>query len=214
MNEIIPAVIPQDLDIVREKFSKVLGLVKKVQLDIVDGEYAPVKTWPFINRKKEEELPYIGDFIIEMDMLVLHPLRLVVDLLKLGTESFVVYLDSADNINECIKTIRGAGAEIGLGIKPSIETAQLDSFLQKIDFVQFQGNDKVGYNGIELDEIVLDKIKNFHKKNPDIPAQIDIGVNPKTVPELKKVGVSRFISGSFVFNSNDTKEALKKLQNI
>ncbi|KKQ77517.1 MAG: hypothetical protein A3A96_02520 [Candidatus Zambryskibacteria bacterium RIFCSPLOWO2_01_FULL_39_39] len=223
MIEIIPAIIPPSLNIVREKFSKVLGLVKKVQMDIVDGEYAPVKTWPFVDKNSddlmkmargEEKFPYIDDFILEIDMLIFHPIEYINDFISLGAKSFVIHIDSTDHIEECLDTIKNLGCAVGLGIKPSVDVDLLQPFLLKADFVQFMGNDKVGHNGIELDNSVINKIKYFHKKHPSTAIQIDIGVNEETIPKLKEAGVSRFISGSYIFNAPNIKEALTKLQNF
>jgi len=223
MTEIIPSIIPQNLNIVREKLNKVLGLVKKIQIDIVDGEYAPVKTWPFIDKNSEdlmrmargeEKFPYIDDFILEIDMLVLHPIEYLSDLISLGAKSFVIHIDSTDHIRECLDTIKNSGCEVGLGIKPSVDVDLLQPFLPQADFVEFMGNDKVGHNGMELDNSVINKIKYFHEKHSSVTIQIDIGVNEETIPKLKDAGVSRFISSSFIFNAPDIKEAVTKLQSF
>jgi pentose-5-phosphate-3-epimerase len=223
MNEIIPALIPQNLNIVREQFGKVLGLAKKVQIDLVDGEYAPVKTWPFNKDQAEEMLhfvreedrfPYVNDFVLEFDLLLLHPIEYLSDLISLGAKSFVVHIDSTDHLKECIETIHNTSNQIGLGIKPSLDSALLEPFLTQIDFVQFMGNDRVGYNGVTLDEKVLEKIKSFHQQHPSIPIQVDIGVNSETIPKLKTVGVSRFISNSSIFNTPDPRATLQKLQSL
>jgi len=164
MNEIIPSIIPQNLNIVRERLGKLIGLVKKVQLDIVDGNYAPPKTWPFNGNqfeemmkiaKEEEKFPYINDFVLEIDMLVLHPIEYISDFISLGAKSFVIHIDSTDHIEECIGTLKSAGCEVGLGIKPSGDVSILESFLPELDFVQFMGNDRVGYSGVDLDESVI-----------------------------------------------------------
>lgn len=223
MIEIIPAIIPKNLAIIREQFHKILGLVKKVQLDIVDGQYAPVKTWPFIDKysddlmnlaRGEDKFPYIDDFILEVDMMVLHPIEYINDFISLGAKSFVIHVDSTDHIKECLDTIKNLECEVGLGIKPSVDVDLLQPFLPKVDFVQFMGNDKIGHNGIELDKSVVNKIKYFHEKHPSTIIQVDIGVNEETIPKLKEVGVSRFISSSSIFNAPDAREAIKKLQNF
>lgn len=223
MTEIIPSTIPQNLNIIRERFEKILGLAKKVQIDVIDGNYAPTKTWPFNEdqfeemRKivgGEEKFPYINDFILEIDMLTLHPIEYLSDFISLGAKSFVIHIDSTDHMEECLKTIKDAGCQIGLGIKPSGDISLLESFLPEADFVQFMGNDRVGYNGVDLDKNILDKIKKFHERHPSVPIQIDIGVNEETISKLKGVGVSSFISTSAIFNSPDPKEALSKLQNL
>ena len=144
MIEIIPSIIPQDLNIVREKLDKLLGLVKKVQIDIVDGLYAPVKTWPFVQKNSEdlmkfargeEKFPHIDDFILEIDMMVLHPIEYLDDFISLGAKSFIIHIDSTDHIKECLETIKNLGCKAGLGIKPSVDVDLLQPFLPQMDFV-------------------------------------------------------------------------------
>ncbi|MFH0804071.1 MAG: hypothetical protein V1896_00520 [Candidatus Zambryskibacteria bacterium] len=223
MIEIIPAVIPRDLNMIREKLSKVLGLVKKVQIDIVDGGYAPVKTWPFIDKNSddllrlsrgEEKFPYIDDFILEIDMMVFHPIEYLSDFLSLGAKSFVIHVDSTDHIRECLETIKNLECEAGLGIKPSVDVDLLEPFLPQVNFIQFMGNNVVGHSGAEFDNSVINKIKYFHDRHPSTEIQIDIGVSEETIPELKRVGVTRFVSTSSIFNAPSAKEAITKLQNL
>lgn len=223
MTEVIPAIIPQDLNIVREKLHKLLGLVKKVQLDVVDGGYAPVKTWPFVEKNSDElfklargddKFPFIDDFLIEIDMLLFHPIEYLNDFISLGAKSFIVHVDSTDHVRQCIETVKGSGCRAGLGVKPSVDVDFLEPFLPQADFVQFMGNDIVGHNGIDLDQSVINKIKYFHEKHSSTPIQIDIGVNEETIPKLKEVGVTSFVSGSYIFNAPDIKEAITKLQSL
>lgn len=223
MNEIIPAIISPDLNFTRDQLKKVLGLVKKVQIDILDGKYSPVQTWPFLEKdsddlvnitRGEKVFPYINDFVVEIDMMILHPVEYLMDFITLGAKSFVVHIDSTDHIRECLETIKNSNCEVGLGIKPAIDVDMLEPFLPIIDFVQFMGNDLIGHNGVELDESVVRKIKYFHQNHPSVEIQIDIGVNEETIPKLREAGVKRFVSGSSIFNSQNIKEVIKKLQSL
>jgi ribulose-phosphate 3-epimerase len=223
MIEIVPAIIPPDLKFIQEKFGRVLGAVKKVQIDIIDGQYAPVKTWPFIDKNSdelmklargEENFPFVADFILEIDMMVLHPIEYLGDFISLGAKSFVIHIDSTDHIKECIDTVKNSNGSVGLGIKPSVDVDLLQPFILEVDFVQFMGNDLIGHSGIDFNESVLHKIKYFHEKHSSVPIQIDIGANEKTIPLLKEVGVSTFVSGSAIFNSADPKREIEKLQNL
>lgn len=222
MVEIIPAVIPQNLNIVMERFEKVRGLARRVQMDVVDGHYAPPTTWPFNKGQMdellkmvrgEERFPLINEFEFQVDMLVLHPAEYIPDFLSIGFKSFVIHIDSTDHMQVCVETIKNAGCEVGLGIKPSGDMQTLLQFLPQVDFVQFMGNDKVGYNQVELDEKVLPKIATFHKMHPSVPIQIDIGVNFDTASKLIAAGCTRLISGSAIFNSPNIAEAIERLKN-
>lgn len=220
MIEIIPAIIPPNLNIVKERLSSVLGAVKKVQIDIVDGQYGNSITWPFNGNqfeemikivREEEKFPYIDDFVVEVDLMVLHPIEYISDFLSLGAKSFVIHIDSTDHIKECINSIKIAGHRVGIGIKPQIDTSLIYPHILEIDFVQFMGNDRIGYNGVSLDQKVIKKIKDFHLQHSSIPIQIDIGVDKNTIIPLMEAGATSFVSGSEVFNSGNPKEAIKNL---
>ncbi len=223
MTEVIPAILPDNLLSIQSHFEKVIGLVKKVQIDIVDGEYAPSKTWPFIDMKnydllrmvrEEELLPFYENFTIEIDMLVLHPIEYLSDLLSIGVKSFVLHIDSTDHIKECVKTIKDAGCSVGLGIKPSLDIALLEPFISSIDFIQCMGNDKVGFSHVELDEKVLYKITHLKKTYPKLPIQVDIGVNLNTAIELVSAGANGLVSNSTIFNAPNIKEAIMNLKRV
>ncbi len=222
MTEIIPAVIPPNLNLLRETFSRVLGFAKKVQMDVVDGHYAPVTTWPFgphqmdellLMVRGEERFPFINDLDFEIDMLVLHPVEYLTDFISIGAKGIVIHMDSTDHVKICLETIKNAGCEAGLGIKPSGRMEDLLSFLPLVDFVQFMGSDKVGFNGVDLDEKVLPIITEFHRSHRSVPIQVDIGVNFETAPKLIEAGVSRLVSGSAIFNGEDVKQNMARLAN-
>lgn len=223
MNDIIPAIIPTNLGILREQFGKVLHLVKKVQVDILDGRYTPTKSWPFRESqfdeflemtREEGKFPYIDQFEVQIDMLLLHPIEYLGDFISIGAKSFIFHIDSTDHLKECIETAKSASCKVGLGVKPSGNIQIVEDFLFKVDFVQFMGNDKVGYNGVSLDPEVLKKIADFHARHPSIPLQIDIGVSEESIPKLRIAGISSFVSSSSIFNSGDPRAALKKLREI
>lgn len=47
--EIIPAIIAKSFDELQEKIKRVEPYVKSVQIDVMDGIFAPNKTWPHNN---------------------------------------------------------------------------------------------------------------------------------------------------------------------
>lgn len=216
--QIIPAVIPDTLDTIREKFALVRGVTEKVQVDFVDGKYAPVTSWPF-NTEGDftlEKFPFIDELKIEADIFVQEPREFLLKLIRVGFKDFVIHLDSVDSVqkfSECLELAKSALGEVGIGIKPSGDLEKLEFFLNKCNFVQFMGNDNVGHHNVELDETVLDKIKNFHAAHPEKPIQIDIGVTFDTARKIKEAGVTRLVSGSDVFESEfPVSQAIEKLQ--
>ena len=215
MIEVIPAIIPKSQEEIENKLGLVKNFVEKVQIDFVDGKYAPVKTWPF-NLEKESgtklEISSKDEILLEGDLMIKHPEDFLDDFLEIGIKSFVIHIGSTKYLDKCIFHIKEKGLKVGLAIRPSEDSKTLEEYLDKIDFVQFMGNDTVGYNGVELDRKVLQKISHFHSAHPFVPIQIDIGVNLKTASELIKAGVTGLVSGSAVFSDSKVRDNIEKLK--
>jgi ribulose-phosphate 3-epimerase len=53
---------------------------------------------------------------------------------------------------------------------------------------------------------VLNKIRNFEKRYPNITTQIDGGVNETTLPRVLETGVDNIVVGSAIFSSEDPRK--------
>jgi pentose-5-phosphate-3-epimerase len=56
MHEIIPAILPRDLDDLVGHLEEVRGVARLVQIDVVDGRFAPTRTWPYEDRASFEDI--------------------------------------------------------------------------------------------------------------------------------------------------------------
>ena len=45
--EVIPAIVPKNLEDLKEHLMRLRGIVRMVQLDVCDGIFVPSKTWPY-----------------------------------------------------------------------------------------------------------------------------------------------------------------------
>ena len=82
MTEIIPAILAQDFEQLRQGVSKFLHIVPLVQIDICDGVFVPSTSWPYTEIQtggsrnldlilnEEEGLPYWDSMAFELDLMV------------------------------------------------------------------------------------------------------------------------------------------------
>src|SRR3989338_5480912 len=77
--EIIPAIMPDSWHDLNQKMEMVLGGVKTVQLDLMDGKFVPGITWPFNGMHTESwkelmaeniGMPFWEDIDIEYDLMI------------------------------------------------------------------------------------------------------------------------------------------------
>jgi ribulose-phosphate 3-epimerase len=239
MVEVIPAILPKDLDDLRDKMAQVSGQAPLVQIDVCDGKFVPSKSWPYVKggmdefariTAEDEGFPFWDSLDFEIDLMVKNPEEIAHQWVMAGAKRLVLHVESAPNILDIIEKLRGEygaakeetfGLEIGvaLDIRTSNDAAYeiLDMIDEEgdsiIDFVQFMGIDNVGFQGQEFNDQVLEKISDLRNAYPNIPISVDGGVSYDNAADLISAGTTRLISGSVVFESGDIAKAIDDLAN-
>lgn len=221
MIEVVPAILPASFEELSAKVALVRGLVRRVQLDVADGSYAPSKTWPYAEAghfesllEESEGLPFWDEIDYEVDLLIKEPEKEIDKWIQAGVAAAVVHIESTENVQDIIKKLHEVNAEVGLGIKPSTPNEELFKHIADADFVQCMGNDNIGYHGVELDPSVYDKIRDIRARYPEMPIAVDIGVNEETAPLLVDAGATKLVSGSAIFGSDTIRETIKTLSSL
>ncbi|MFA6585587.1 MAG: hypothetical protein WCS86_00270 [Candidatus Paceibacterota bacterium] len=239
MIEIIPVILPKNYEDLKNKIALVRGIVPIVQVDICDGIFVSSVTWPFLSAggkfnaekadldehfnkilNEEEGMPFWEDIDFELDLLVKDAVENFDIYTKLGPKRIIFHIEAVGDLEDFRYFLEGIdmytrdSIEIGIAINPSTPIEQAFSLISCVDFVQFMGNDKIGYQGVTLDEKIYKKIKDFREKYFDIPIAVDIGVNKKTAPLLIKAGVTKLIMGSAIFNTDDVVGTIEEFKNL
>jgi ribulose-phosphate 3-epimerase len=217
MPEVLPAIIPNSFSDLKEKLEKVQGYVSNVQIDIMDGHFAPSISWPFsvdesgnapelsVNLSQEFRLGF------ELDMMVYEPKKYLDIWSNFGVSAFIIHAESAENINDLIDNIKGRERNVALAFNPSTGVKAVEQYIERVDFIQCMGNDRIGYHGVELDERVVNIVKDLRNAYKRLIISVDIGVNFETAPLLVEAGANKLISGSIIYNSSNIGEAIRRL---
>jgi ribulose-phosphate 3-epimerase len=224
--KIIPAILPKDFKDLEDHVTRVKSLVPLVQIDICDGQFTPHASWPYKKHdsnfdaitKEDRGLPFWEEVEYEFDLMVNQPEDVVEQYIAAGSTRIVLHIESKGNITEAIKKLEGK-VEIGVALNIGTSLDALEPYSDKlqegkVQCIQLMGIDNVGFQGQIFDEKVIAKIKEVKKKYPNLPIQIDGGVNLDTAPLLKAAGVDRLIIGSALFESENVVEAIEEFRNI
>ncbi len=240
MTEIIPAILPKNYEDLKNKIAMVKGLVPLVQVDICDGVFVPSLTWPFSAKatagaaggeyyldshfrsilNESEGMPFWEDMNFELDLMVHDAIQNFDIDTKLGPSRILFHLEAVGSLEEFKEFMEGIdpyirdSMEFGVAFNPSTSLEKIDSIINVIDCVQFMGNDKIGYQGVQLDEKVYENIKTLRNKYIDLPICVDIGVNTDTAPRLVEAGATRLAAGSAIFNADDIIGAIERFKNL
>lgn len=181
---------------------------------------------------QEQGIPHWQDINFEIDLMVSDQIGAARDWISAGVSRVICHANALfdekfsgfskeEAVSEFFKLKKEFGVELYLALMPDSDLSVLDKFIgdgtnseNKIDGVQFMGINKIGYQGQQFEEKVLEKISILRKSNPDLPISVDGGVNFETAEMLIMAGVSKLSSGSLIFESSDPKETIESLENL
>ncbi len=224
MVEIIPAILPKNLSEIGEKLGQLSGLALSIQIDFVDGVYAPNTTWPYtdegvIKIPSEFTFPHWDEFNFEADLMISDPLRDLDQIIHMGFSRIVVHpTDDIDSVVTLISRAKDAALEVGLAIHIDTPVSYIEQVYEKtrssdspIDYFQCMGIAHVGFQGQTFDEDVLNQIAYLKQAYPGVLIAVDGAVNRESAPKLISAGVSRLIVGSALFTGDSIEENMQML---
>lgn len=236
--EIIPALMPKTFDELVEQFSRLRGYARMVQLDVMDNMFVPNMSWPYLPHHRfdphfdailaeSEDMPFWEDIEFEADLMVSTPEYVWKNWLHAGAKRLIIHLESlesvtghsTDKLAKLVHTIQANNpspasflhVDIGIAINTTTPNERLHALLEKsdIDFVQFMGISRIGFQGESFDHRVLAKIRDLRAKFPHVTISVDGGVNLKTAPELIAAGANRLVVGSAIMGRTDIEAAFE-----
>lgn len=223
MVEIIPAILERDWQEIENKINLVKDFSPWVQIDITDGIFTPDTTWnnPSDLKSHLEASPPSERVMVEVDLMVKDPELVMRDWAHSGVKRLILHIEATGDVKKALEIAKETGVEVGLALNIDTPNEILDEFMADIDFVQFMGIAKIGFQGQPFDEKVLHKIEDLRNRYPNAIISVDGGVNKSTVALLAKAGANRLVAGSAVYATQggaetgwrELKEELKEIIN-
>lgn len=223
--EIIPAVLPETFEDLEGTLSRLSGVAPLVQIDVVDGIFAPNRSWPYSNMPSfepiaagEKGLPLWEEFEFEVDIMAARVEKSVTHWLSAGASRIIIHVESQDTTQAVVALQGERGGALGLqvGLALSIETplSALEAYAGMFDYVQLMGIARIGFQGETLDERVYERIASLRALHPDGTIQIDGGVKLENAPRLKDVGANRLVAGSAILGASNPRVAYRALTSL
>ncbi len=231
MSLIVPAVLPSSREDLDEKLALFTSFpdVSRVQIDVVDGKYAVPASWPYTAPadlrgmvERGEMLPHLDRLAYEVDLMCLDAEQTIEDWLAIGATRLTFHAESIIDVPRFLvfaKGRYGTGVRFvsdlvsfGVAINVASDLALLEPCLGDIEYVQFMGIAHIGRQGQPFDRRVLEKVRVFHKRHPEIPIQVDGGVSLEHARELLALGASSLVVGSGILNAREPRAALAEYE--
>jgi ribulose-phosphate 3-epimerase len=207
---VVPAIIPDSAQAVRT-FGAVLSFSWELHLDVVDGTFGPLSSWPYRPAGDPAEVSVATDcFTLEVDLMVNEPLAAANSWVAAGADMIVFHVETTP-LSALINFCESCTVSVGVSALNDTPDATLWPYLAHADYVQVMGIAQIGSQGQPFDPRSLERIAAIKRDFPRLMISVDGSVNRETIPRLRDAGVNRLIVGSAIVQAADPKLAYLEL---
>jgi len=207
MVEVIPTILTSDPREAEEKIARLDGLVKKVQIDVIDGVFAQNKT---IEPSAVEGIE--TSLGLDFHLMTKEPALWVERAVRAGADRIIGQIEMMADQVTFLGKVQEKGISVGLAIDLPTPVSSLDAtILNNLDVVLVMSV-KAGFGGQDFNEAALAKIKELdglrQKDITPFKICVDGGVTPELMEKLAKAGADEVAVGRLF--AGEPEENLKK----
>jgi len=170
-----------------------------IHVDVMDGHFVPNLTMgPFIVRhcRRGTDLP------LDVHLMVEKPEGLLEDFAEAGASRLTVHVETCPHLHRTLEDIRTLGCEAGVTLNPGTPATSIFQVLPYVDLVLVMSVDP-GFSGGNYIPEMVGKVAEIRKELDRIGSsawlEVDGGISPETLPEMKTAGATAFVSATSIF---------------
>lgn len=209
--KIIPGPLSNSEEELLKFISLAEGVVKRIQIDVVDGVFAQNKTIdPSFLKDIKSDLEF--DFHLMVDA----PINWIEKCREGGNNRIIGQIEMMQDQNQFVEKVLEKGFKAGLAVDLATPVEKLDqSLFGRLDVVLLMSVE-AGFGGQEFNLTVWDKVEIIEKirreSHFNFKICLDGGVTAELIQDMVKAGVDEAVIGKRLFEG-DLKMNIKKLLN-
>ena len=180
---ICPTVMPSgdDPHIFRAMMERVGSLASRLQIDLMDGDFAPHRNMA------PEKLWWPEGVGADLHVMYRQPGVILSSLIALRPHLILFHAESDGDVLECMGVVKANGIQAGVVLLSETSVSAASQLIERADHVLIFGG-QLGEPG-QADLVQLDKVAAIRQINPHVEIGWDGGANAETIPSIAAAGV-------------------------
>ena len=179
------------------------GNADRVMLDLMDGRFVANTSLDF-----DFQLP--SSFEYEAHLMVENPSEYMETLVDRVAWA-VLHIETLKNPEAEIRHFKENGFKVSLAANPGTPLEEILPHLELLDGILVLTVNP-GQHGAEFKPETLEKIRRLRGLGVGLPIEVDGGVNPDTILEIKNAGADFFACGSYLMKWDDVAKGIQALR--
>ncbi|HEX6462311.1 MAG TPA: hypothetical protein VFZ58_03485 [Candidatus Saccharimonadales bacterium] len=204
MSIICPSLLAGDPHEYREQVERIAPFAKRVQVDLMDGVFAPTRSITPIQAWWPEGA--LGDIHLMFE----DPVSQIETLVSLKPNLIIIHAEAAGDLLGMVEHLQKLGLKTGVALLKETTPQDAHALIRLVDHVLLFSGD-LGRFGGKADLGVLEKIPEIKAMNPTVEIGWDGGANQGNVEQIAAAGVDVINVGGAIHNAHDSASAYAKL---
>ena len=183
-------------------------------IDVMDGKFVKNNNLELM-KDYATTISHISNIPLDVHLMVENVEEIMDEYMDLLPERITFHIEAisdSERIFNIIDELKSNGIKIGIAIKPNTKIEEIKPYLNYIHQVLVMTVEP-GKGGQKLIPETLEKIKELRSfvddNGIDIDIEADGGINKETAEEVRNAGTDVLVSGAFIINSENQREAVE-----
>jgi ribulose-phosphate 3-epimerase len=210
--EVEPSLYAADFSRLGEQIETLMRAGARVfQFDVGDGHFIePITIGPIVLESISPLVHRLGG-VFDCHLMVAEPTKHFRAIAEAGGDSVTFHYEAVDDIPGAIRQARELELEVGLAFNPETSPADAAAAADGVDLVLCMSIHP-GYSGQPFMPEAIDRVRELRRLLPDgMHIEVDGGVGPDNVRELRDAGADLLVAGSSIFGHEDIGRAYRRL---
>jgi len=180
-----------------------------LHVDIMDGHFVPNIT---IGPSVVKDIRKVTKLPLDVHLMIEEPQKFIDRFVDAGSNMLTLHIETVSNrkLVRIKERLKAKGVKLGITLNPSTSFSKIRPALGIVDFILVMSVNP-GFGGQNFIPGVLPKIKKLRSQfKGDIA--VDGGINDRTARLVVQAGANILAAGSYIFKSNDYKQAIRSLR--
>jgi ribulose-phosphate 3-epimerase len=210
--EVEPSLYAADFSRLGEQIETLMRAGARVfQFDVGDGHFIqPITIGPIVLQSISPLVHRLGG-VFDCHLMVDQPAKHFRAIAEAGGDSVTFHFEAVDDIPGTIRQARELELQVGLAFNPETSPADAAAAADGVDLVLCMSIHP-GYSGQPFMPESIDRVRELRRLLPDgTHIEVDGGVGPNNVRELRDAGADLLVAGSSIFGHEDVARAYRRL---
>ncbi len=201
---VAPSILASDCARLGEQVEAVMDAgARVIHVDVMDGHFVPPISIGALIVDALRDLVHERGGALDVHLMVERPERRIQDFAGAGADSIAVHWEATPNVHYALQAVRAAGLNVGLAMNPATPPEVVAGVADDLDHVLCMTVNP-GWGGQAYLDSSTAKIARLRELlGPDVPIEVDGGIDAETARTAREAGATLFVAGSSIFGSDD-----------